>query len=46
MRGLATDLLRNDFEKTYHVEYSQLMKMIEKKIPVPETLRHLNEDLQ
>lgn len=46
MNNLATDLLRNDFDKTYRVDYNLLMRMIEKKIPVPESLRHQKEDLE
>ena len=46
VKGLATDLLRNDFKKTYKVDYNELMKMIEKKIFVPGFLKHEKTDLE
>jgi hypothetical protein len=45
MKGLATDLLRSDFDKTYLVDYNMLLSMIQKKVQVPESLRQDTSDL-
>ena len=42
---MASDLLRTDDDRTYKVDHGELMRIINKRSSVPESIRHQTTEL-